>query len=161
MKNPSREERVRALALSLPVAGEEEKDAIRAELTELRATALIATDLGSPNEETRIRAAELLALVPGPDGVAPLIRALADPVARVRELSAAALWLCADPQAVEPLAKTLCDRDPDVRSAAAQSLGRLGGARAIEALEQAYQTEKDDFTRLLIGDSLAVSTRLS
>jgi HEAT repeat protein len=156
-KHVTQEERVKMLATALRSFEEDDKEGIRAELDALHGTEIIARDLESSDPDTRILAAEMLALVPSPDGVDPLIRALSDPVARVRELSAAALWLYADPIAVEPLAAMLSDPDPEVRSAAAQSLGRLGGERAVEALEQADASEKDEFVRLLIRASLRLS----
>ena len=155
-KNMTVEERVRELAFELARPEAEDKEALRAELADLRATAIIARELSSTDADERLQAAELLRAVPGPDGVEPLIAALGDPVAKVRETCASALSQYGDERAVEPLIEALMrDSDPDVRAAAAQTLGRLGGDAARDALEQAYDTEQDDFTRLLIGDSLA------
>jgi HEAT repeat protein len=142
------------LTLQLVRSGEELKDAIRAALAEMHATAVIAQDLDASDPDTRLKAAEMMALVPAPEGVDPLIRALYDPINKVRELCAAALWLYGDRRAIEPLIRLLDDSDPDVRCAAAQSLGRLGGGKAHRALEQAYEKESDDFARILIGESL-------
>ncbi len=143
------------LALQLPRVEDQLKAAIREALIEMDGPATIAMDLESDDDDVRIRAAESLALIPAPSGVAPLLRALADPVARVRELAASALGLYADRSAVAPLCTLLAsDPDPDVRSAAAQSLGHLSGGVALEALEMAYDRDPDDFARILIGEAL-------
>lgn len=150
------------LVLELQRVDEGLAEELRRALQELGATRFLARELASTDAEVRTRAAELIALVPGPEGLEPLLIATRDPVAKVRELSAAALWRFARPgatpaadEAVGILVALLgADPDPDTRSAAAQSLGRIGGSEARRALVAAESSERDAFVRVLIQGAL-------
>ncbi len=66
--------------------------------------------------------------------VVPLIAALEDPQAAVRQASADALGLFQDSRAVDPLIARLNDPERDVRLAAIRSLGIIRDMRAVPAL---------------------------
>ncbi len=80
------------------------------------------------------KAAALLGKLGGERAVEPLIAALADEAACVREAAARALGKIGDARAVEPLIAARRDKDRDVRQAAVEALGEIGGTRAVEAL---------------------------
>lgn len=145
-----------ALTLVIPREMDPElKAAIKGALVELGATAFFAKNLGAKEDEVRAQAAELIAYVPGPEGVDPLIAALADPVAKVREQAAGALFRFRDGRAIDPLASVLAkDPNDEARAAAAQSLARLGGPKARAALERAAESDESELVRIFARDGL-------
>ena len=78
-----------------------------------------------------------LAITPGGDVIDPLLGALKDPDAQVREKAAIGLAFRRDPRIVEPLLAAMEDSDSQVREKAAIALGASGDARAIPALTKA------------------------
>ncbi len=132
------------------------EDEIHKALDLMGATEILVGDLTAGDDATRATAADLLPRLKDPAAVPPLMQALSDPVAKVRESAAGALGVFKAPQAEGPLTERLQkDPDPDVRGAAAQSLGALHTPGAQAALERALAAEKDDFVKVLIEKSLA------
>jgi HEAT repeat protein len=84
-----------------------------------------------------LEAARALAYA-GRAALEPLLQALRDPRATVRQYVARALGLAEDERvrqaAVEPLSRTLEDEDENVRRTAVQVLGRLDAGRAVRPL---------------------------
>ncbi len=153
----SQEERfIKPLTAEYPHLDGTLKQTVAAGLKDLGATRYFAKMLQDPDDAQRLIAAELVALVPGPEAYDAVLKAAQkDPADKVREYSASALWRFKEPKAVAPLIQILSsDAHPDVRSAAAQSLGYLGGAEALAALESANKTEKDEFVKILIQESI-------
>lgn len=81
-------------------------------------------------------AAYVLGLVHDPQTLAPLLAALGDADAGVRQNAAGALAWLADARAAPALLALLDDPSPSVRAQAASALGQLGGAEAVPALER-------------------------
>jgi HEAT repeat protein len=67
-------------------------------------------------------------MIGDPRAIDPLVAALRDYYAHVRETSATALGRIGDPRAIDPLVAALRDAYPEVRQAAAGALGEIGGA---------------------------------
>ena len=76
---------------------------------------------------------------PGPDVIDPLLSALKDPDAQVREKAAIGLAFRRDPKIVEPLLAAMEDSDSQVREKAAIALGASGDERAVGALTKAMK----------------------
>ena len=83
---------------------------------------LLAVDLEEGNEDQRVLAASDLGLLPDPDGVEPLVKALKDDSARVRATAVAALGRRGDVSAARKIRRLLADPDQMVREAAARAL---------------------------------------
>ena len=131
------------------------RTALMETLVALDAVDAMIGELGSPDPGARELAAQILANIGDPRAVGPLIEALNDPNARVREEVAAALLEFRSLDALPALSRALIeDEDPDVRMAAAQALGELDDHAALEALERAGEVEKDEFTMILIEQSI-------
>lgn len=132
------------------------RSALTGTLTRLSAPDIMIEQLDSPDPGAREIATQVLASLQDKRAVEPLIRALqSDPSPRVREEAAASLYDLRAEAALPALAKSLLeDEDPDVRMAAAQALGELDDHRALEALERAGEVEKDEFTMILIEQSI-------
>jgi len=100
-------------------------------------------------EPARRRAAEALGRLGNPRAVAPLMHALRDPDAIVRQNAAAALGELGDPRAVPALIPLLGDPQTvggqNLCEVAAESLRRLGAGAQVDA-----------FTRVLRGDKAAI-----
>jgi HEAT repeat protein len=124
-------------------------------LTSLSAVDAMMKELRSPDPGARELAAQILANLDDDRAVQPLIELLNDPSARVREEAAASLLEFRSLDALPALSRTLIeDEDPDVRMAAAQALGELDHKAALEVLERAGEIERDEFTMILIEQSI-------
>ena len=86
----------------------------------------------------RLRAAKLLQELPDPKAVIPLIAALRDSDANVRQRVAIALGDIGS-QATEALVKLLGDSNPEMRRVAAEQLGRIRPPEAVEPLLKALR----------------------
>ena len=80
-----------------------------------------------------------LAMTPGADVIDPLLSALKDPDAQVREKAAIGLAFRRDPKIIDPLLTAMEDSDSQVREKAAIALGASGDARAVGALTKAMK----------------------
>ena len=89
----------------------------------------------------------------GTNAAPPLIAALKDPSARVREAAAGALGRIGDPRAMVPLTEALSDEAREVRMSAARALGRLEQPAATAALAAAV-ADSDWVVRQEAVDSL-------
>lgn len=132
------------------------RSALTEALTALSAADLLIDQLGSPDPGAREIAAQVLASLRDRRAIAPLIHALQnDPSPRIREEAASSLYDLRAEEALPALVKSLLeDENPDVRMAAAQALGELDDHRALEALERAGEKEQDEFTMILIEQSI-------
>jgi HEAT repeat protein len=131
------------------------RSALLSTLSALSAADAMVNELGSKEPVAREVAAQILANLGDERAIQPLIRALDDANARVREEVAASLLEFRTLDALPALTRTLLeDDDPDVRMAAAQALGELDHHAALEALERATEVEKDEFTMILIEQSI-------
>jgi HEAT repeat protein len=104
---------------------------------------------GAAADALRASAVEALGRI-GPAGVAPLIEALRDRQAKLRETAIAALGAVGGDQAVAALAGTLRDDRSSVRQAGAAALARAAGAAAVPALAGALG-HKDPTTRKCVA----------
>src|SRR5207302_9225412 len=68
------------------------------------------------------------------DGVAPLVKTLADRDPEVRQMAAFALGLIADKSARDPLVAALADQSPLLQGSAAEALGLIGDVTAADAI---------------------------
>lgn len=99
-------------------------------------------------EEDFIRESALrVAVKMGNKAVIPLISALKDEKAVVRQEAARALKEIKDPRAVEPLIVTLKDRYFSARKDAAEALGELKDTRAVEHLITSLLQDESDHVR--------------
>ncbi|MDI6718784.1 MAG: HEAT repeat domain-containing protein [Methanomicrobiales archaeon] len=114
---------------------------------------LIETLLYSEDMFARARAAEILGELQNGLAIEPLVEALADSHASVRENAAEALRKFGD-MAVDSLIDALGDRSETKRSYAAGILGRIGSEKAVSALIAALQDENPD-VRCYAGGSLS------
>jgi HEAT repeat protein len=131
------------------------RSALLSTLSALSGVDAMIHELGSPDPGAREIAAQILANIHDERAVGPLIGALNDPNPRVREEVAASLLEFKAVEALPALSRILLeDEDPDVRMAAAQALGELDDHAALEALERATEIEKDEFTMILIEQSI-------
>jgi HEAT repeat protein len=89
-------------------------------------------------------AAEKLGELGDSGAVEPLIAALKDTKARVREAANRSLGKLGDRRAVEPIIAALKDSNVWVRTAAASALGELADVRAIEPLMAILKVEEGD-----------------
>ncbi len=114
---------------------------------------LIETLIYSEDMLARARAAEILGELQNGLAIEPLIEALSDPYASVRENAAEALRKFGDP-AVDSLIDALGDPSETKRSYAAGILGRIGSEKAVSALIAALQDENPD-VRCYAGGALS------
>ncbi len=90
--------------------------------------------LGDGEARIRRRAALALGHVGLREGVAPLVKILADPDPEVRQMAAFALGLIADRGARDALVAALGDPQPVVKGSAAEALGLIGDPAAAEPI---------------------------
>lgn len=90
----------------------------------------------------------------GEPAVVPLIVALKDSHADVRQFSAMALAEIKDPRAIEPLILALKDNDFSVRLAAAKALGEMHELRAIKPLIDTLKVDTSNTVQMVAVKSL-------
>jgi HEAT repeat protein len=105
---------------------------------------------------TRAIAAELLGLIGGAGGAAPLLAALADASAEVRAKAARALGRVGAAAAAEGLREALDDRVAFVRVAAARALGELGDREAVPRLLELAGEERFEVAQAAAQGVLAI-----
>src|SRR5208283_2983582 len=118
---------------------------------------LIVTLHTSTEPAVRGYAAYLLGKAKNPQGIRPLIEALADVDKSVREQAVLALVETGkaakgltglgDSSAVDPLIILLKDENPIVRKMTVKALSAMGGKKVQEALKDALTGEKDESVR--------------
>jgi HEAT repeat protein len=86
------------------------------------------------NAKGRLTVVQKLAHSDSPESVGPLVFALQDRAAAVREAAALGLGKFMNRTAVSPLMERLRDPAPEVRAAAAEALGRTGDPVAVNAM---------------------------
>ena len=100
----------------------------------------LLTRLGDQTDpRLRWRAAEVLGRIGDPSSVDPLIAAVKDNDAGVRQMAVGALGKIADPKAAQPLIAALEDEEPAVQVRAALALGIAGDPSAVAPLGQLFQ----------------------
>jgi HEAT repeat protein len=91
-----------------------------------------------------------------PEGLAPLLEKLKDPISSARADAATRLGFLKDKAAVEPLIEALGDKDLMVRNNVIMALGQLKDSRAVEPLLALLAKEKEPHTCSLVSHSLAL-----
>jgi HEAT repeat protein len=131
------------------------RSALTSTLARLSAADVMISELSSPDSGAREIAAQVLSSLGDRRAIEPLMIALTDPTPRVREEACTSLFEFRAVEAVVALTRCLLeDVDPDVRMAAAQALGEIDDHSALAALERATEIEKDEFTMILIEQSI-------
>ena len=103
-------------------------------LTDPSAGADLTVLVTDADSGVRRRSALAIGRVGLPEGVKPLVAALADPQESVRAMAAFGLGLLADPSAAAPLEAALADASPMVRGRAAEALGQVGAPPSAAAI---------------------------
>lgn len=118
----------------------------------------LLSQLRSPRNDARLRAARYLGNLKDPRALHGLIVALRDGDFHVRQDAAAALGNLGDARAVEALVAMLSDHVVHVRQSAAGALGAIGDRRAANALIAAMR-DPDANVRAVAVQALANVTR--
>ncbi len=86
--------------------------------------------------------------------IAELTKQLGNKDSSIRRSAAELLGLKTDEAAIDALIPVLKDDNRFVRQEAALALKNIGGSRAVEQLTQALNTEKNEFVRSFIRNTL-------
>ncbi len=150
-------------SLDLALGGLEDEDGfVRAtaakllgDLEDPAAVPALVDHLGrDPDPVVRQRAAEALTVLAGPQAEESLVRALQDPLARVRLAATRGVSDLAPGRALDALVQLLLE-DPEweIRAQAARGLGRSGARELAPALEAALQ-DRNEFVRAAAAHAL-------